>query len=92
MRKHDVTLRWVFDPLAVQRPPRPQFPTSNCFPPARRRAVMLVQFLQASGRGGSGLLEGVEKRLCSFQIDRVEPFGEPVVDRLKERQASADRP
>ena len=29
---------------------------------------------------------GVEKSLCGFQIGRVEPLGEPVVDRLEERQ------
>jgi hypothetical protein len=37
---------------------------------------------QASGRGGSGLLKGVEKGLRGFQIGRLEPFSEPVVDRL----------
>jgi hypothetical protein len=51
----------------------------------RRRAVVLVQLAQASGRCGSGLLEGVEKRFCSFQIGRLEPFRELVVDRLEKR-------
>jgi hypothetical protein len=29
-------------------------------------------------------LEGVEKGFCGFEVGRVEPFGEPVVDRLEE--------
>jgi hypothetical protein len=32
------------------------------------------------------LLQSVEKGLRGCQIGRLEPFGEPVVDRLKERQ------
>jgi hypothetical protein len=31
-------------------------------------------------------LQSVEKGLHGLQIGRLEPFGEPVVDRLKERQ------
>jgi hypothetical protein len=30
-------------------------------------------------------LHSVKKRLCSFQIGRIEAFGEAVVDRLEER-------
>jgi len=28
--------------------------------------------------------ESVEKRFCRFEVGRIEPFGEPVVDRLQE--------
>ena len=31
------------------------------------------------------LRESVEKRFCDLEIGRVEPLGEPVVDRLEER-------
>jgi hypothetical protein len=76
----------VFDPLAMQRPPRPQFPTSNCSPPATASTRSRARAIPASvGQRGSGLLEGVEKRFCSFYVDRVEPFGESVVDRLEKR-------
>ena len=86
MGKHGVTLRGYSihllcnGHLVLSSPP-----ATAPHQQLRRRAVVLVQFPQASGRGGSGLLEGVEKRLRGFQIDRLEPFGEPVVDRLEKR-------
>jgi hypothetical protein len=48
--------------------------------PARRR-------LRSADNGdrGTALLQGVEKGFCGFEIGGVEPFGEPVVDRLEER-------
>jgi hypothetical protein len=67
MRKHGVTLRGYSihllcnGHLVLTSPP-----ATAPHQQLRRRAVVLVQFPQASGRGGSGLLEGVEKRFCSF--------------------------
>jgi hypothetical protein len=37
------------------------------------------------------LLESVKKRLCSFQILGIEPFRDPVVDRLEERERLSAR-
>ena len=41
---------------------------------------------QLHGPGQAGLPQSVEKCPYHFEVSRVEPFGEPVVDRLKERQ------
>jgi hypothetical protein len=48
------------------------------------RRVNVVLFPDGAVQA-AGLFEGVQQRVCSFQVGRLEPFREPVIDWLKQR-------